>query len=301
MSAPRTTNDEMDYLRVRDGQTIRTSALDQGTVTATRLTRDTPNHGFVDQHVTEDAFMMSVQLRDYRGELWVDGRNVALPVLRRGQFSFYDYNRIWQANMKSDFDCVNFHIPRAALTDLQEDLGPRRIETLDIAPGASIADQAVLGLVQALLPAFAAPDEASMLFVDHVGLALCLHVTASYGAARPTPAPHPAGLAPWQLARAKEMIDAQLDGNLQVAQIARACRLSPSHFARAFKLSAGMPPHQWMMRRRIDKAMSLMRGTALPLSDVALACGFTDQSHFTRIFSRSVGMSPGSWRKAVRS
>ena len=149
MSAPRTTNDEMDYLRVRDGQTIRTSALNQGTVTATRLTRDTPNHGFVDQHVTEDAFMMSVQLRDYRGELWVDGRNVALPVLRRGQFSFYDYNRIWQANMKSDFDCVNFHIPRAALTDLQEDLGPRRIETLDIAPGASIADQAVLGLVQA--------------------------------------------------------------------------------------------------------------------------------------------------------
>ena len=134
-----------------------------------------------------------------------------------------------------------------------------------------------------------------------VGLALCLHVAASYGAARPTPAPHPAGLAPWQLARAKEMIDARLDGNLQVAQIARACRLSPSHFARAFKLSAGMPPHQWMMRRRIDKAMSLMRGTALPLSDVALACGFTDQSHFTRIFSRSVGMSPGSWRKAVRS
>lgn len=301
MSSSKPTNDEMEYLRVHGGQTIRASALTKGMVTATRLSRDTPNHGFVDQHVTEDAFMMAFQMRDYEGELWVDGKNVKLPTLRKGQFSFYDYNRIWQANMKSAFDCVNFYIPRSAITALEEDLGPRRIETLDIAAGASVDDQAVQGLVNALLPAFAAPAHASMLFVDHVGLALCTHVAVSYGAARPAPAPHPAGLAPWQLARAKEMIDAQLDGNLQVAEIAHACRLSPSYFTRAFKLSTGMPPYQWMVQRRIDKAMDLLRTTAMTLSDVALSCGFTDQSHFTRVFSRAVGMSPGRWRKSVRS
>nr|WP_169618256.1 AraC family transcriptional regulator [Ruegeria sp. PR1b] len=299
MSKAYNTNEKMEFLRVQGAQTVRSSVLNKTGISATRLTRNTPNHGYVDQHVTEDAFMMAFQMHDYRGDLWVDGKNVKMPVLRQGQFSFYDYNRIWQANMRSEFDCINFHIPRASITVLEEDLGTRKIETLNIAPGANMDDPTVRGLALALAPAFDSPEQVSMLFFDHVGLALSTHIAVRYGAAKEPAPPPPGGLVPWQFRRATEMIDAQIDGAIQVAELARACHLSPSFFTRAFKLTTGMPPYQWMIRRRVEKAQGLLRSTPLPLSEIAYACGFVDQSHFTRVFSRMVGMSPGAWRKTV--
>ncbi|MDS7593886.1 AraC family transcriptional regulator [Agrobacterium tumefaciens] len=250
--------------------------------------------------MAEDAFLLSVQLRDYFGDLWVDGRRVEFQSFRKGNFSLYDYNRSWQANLRSAFDCVNFHIPRAALDALEEDHGTRRIETLNVMPGADVNDPTIRGLVEALLPAFANPAQASRLFVDHVGLALATHMATTYGEARSLPLMHPGALAPWQLKRAKAVIDARLDGDLPVAELARECGLSPSYFTRAFKASTGMPPYQWMMRRRVDKAMELLKGGHLPLSQVAGICGFVDQSHMTRVFTRTVGIPPGSWRRAGR-
>ena len=107
------------------------------------------------------------------------------------------------------------------------------------------------------------------------------------------------GLASWQARRAKSMIEARLSGRLLVSDLASAVRLSPSHFARAFKRSVGVAPHHWMVLRRCDLAKHLLQTTILPLTEVALACGFADQSHFTRVFSRVVGIPPGSWRKML--
>lgn len=297
---PAATNQAMEYLRVERTETVVASVLNKGMLGFTRLTRDTPNHGHVDQHVTEDAFMMSVQLADYHGDLWVDGRKVDFPISRKGNFTLYDYNRIWQADMKSAFDCVNIHIPRGALAALEEDLGGRKIETLDVTPGADIDDPTVRGLTGALLAALDKPEQASRLFVDQVGLALATHMAATYGEAAPKPAVHSGGLAPWQLKRAKALMDAELSGDLPVTVIAGTCGLSASYFTRAFKLSTGMPPYRWLLQRRIDKAMNLLKTSLLSLSDIAAACGFADQSHFTRTFSRAVGLSPGMWRKASR-
>ncbi|MBT9386327.1 AraC family transcriptional regulator [Pseudooceanicola sp. CBS1P-1] len=301
MSRATATNDRMEYLRVQQAQTVRASILDKAVVSVSRLTRETPNHGFVDQHAPEDAFMLAYQMRDYRGDLWVDGRNVALETLRKGTFSFYDYNRSWQANMRSAFDCVNFHVPRVAFDAQEEDLGPHRIGTLVPAPGANIDDQIVRGLVGALLPAFETPETASLLFLDHVGHALCTHLALTYGDRTVRPPTPARGLAPWQLSRACEMMDARLDGTIKVADIAGACRLSPSHFTRAFKLSTGMPPYRWITQRRIERARDLLDSSRLSLQEIALTCGFLDQSHFTRAFTRTVGTSPGRWRHDLRS
>jgi AraC-like DNA-binding protein len=60
----------------------------------------------------------------------------------------------------------------------------------------------------------------------------------------------------------------------------------------------GIAPHNWLLTRRIEVAKEQLRSSQLSLSDVALACGFADQSHFTRVFTRMVGVSPGAWRRA---
>lgn len=294
-----TGNQYMDYLRVEQAKTIKTSTLARSVITATRLTRGAPGHGFVDQHVTEDAFLLAVQLQDYNGDLWVDGRNVNFPIGRKGNFTFYDYNRIWQADMKSAFDCLNFHIPRAAITGLEADLGTRRIETLNILPGSDIDDPTMRGLVDALLPAVGKPEEANRLFVDHICMALSIHLAVTYGGARQLEPIRPGGLAPWQVNRTMAMIDSNLSGEMPISLLAEACHLSPAYFSRAFKQTTGVPPYRWLTRRRIERAMDLMRRTPMPLDEVAFACGFANQSHFTRVFSTAVGMSPGQWRRQI--
>ncbi len=108
------------------------------------------------------------------------------------------------------------------------------------------------------------------------------------------------GLAPWQLRRAQEMFRSDLSENLSLNNVAQACKLSVSHFARAFKASTGIPPHQWVMASRIEMARGLLTNSPTPLVEVAGICGFADQSHFSRVFARVMGTSPGAWRREYR-
>jgi AraC family transcriptional regulator len=116
---------------------------------------------------------------------------------------------------------------------------------------------------------------------------------------RPVARPVRGGLAPWQERRAKEVLSANLDGGVPLTEVARECRLSVSHFSRAFRRTMGVAPHNWLVARRIEVAKEKLRYSRLSLSDVALACGFADQSHLTRAFTGMVGASPGAWRRAL--
>jgi AraC-like DNA-binding protein len=106
------------------------------------------------------------------------------------------------------------------------------------------------------------------------------------------------GLAPWQIHRLKAHVEANLAATIAIEQMAELCRLSVSHFARAFKASFGEPPHRYVVRQRIARAREMMLATDEPLSRVALDCGFADQSHFSRLFRRQEGESPNAWRRA---
>jgi AraC-like DNA-binding protein len=106
------------------------------------------------------------------------------------------------------------------------------------------------------------------------------------------------GLAPWQINRLKTLVESQLASAITLEEMADLCRLSVSHFARAFKISFGEPPHSYVVRRRIARARDMMLATEEPLSQVALDCGFADQSHFSRLFRRQEGASPSAWRRA---
>lgn len=105
------------------------------------------------------------------------------------------------------------------------------------------------------------------------------------------------GLAPWQLRRAEISMSENLGGQVPLNQLAGRCGLSVRHFARAFRHSTGMPPHRWLLNRRVERAKELLPDSKLSLAAIALACGFGSQSHFTRAFSAAICVSPGLWRR----
>jgi len=104
------------------------------------------------------------------------------------------------------------------------------------------------------------------------------------------------GLTRLRLNRALEYIQANLGGEVHLEGLARAAGLSPFHFAKLFKQSTGSTPHQYIVQRRLERATELLRSTEVNLSEVALECGFADQSHFANVFRRFVGVTPSQYR-----
>lgn len=108
--------------------------------------------------------------------------------------------------------------------------------------------------------------------------------------------PAKTGLAAWQMRRVTAYIDAHLAGSIRNRDLAAAAKLSCGYFCQSFKDSFGCPPHSYIVRRRVERAKELLETTTTPLSQIALDCGFSDQSHFSRIFRRVTGEAPRLWR-----
>ena len=106
----------------------------------------------------------------------------------------------------------------------------------------------------------------------------------------------PAGLTTLRLRRALDYIQANLDGDIHLDDLAASVGLSPFYFSRLFKLSTGSTPHQYLLQRRLERAKELLRSPDASLSQVALESGFADQSHLTNVFRRFMGITPSQFR-----
>ena len=108
------------------------------------------------------------------------------------------------------------------------------------------------------------------------------------------------GLPPRALRRVREYIEAHLEETISIDALAGIVGLSKYHFARAFKQSEGLTPHDYLLQCRVRRAQELLANTDLPLSEIALASGFSDQSHCARRFRERVGVTPSSYRWSMR-
>jgi AraC family transcriptional regulator len=98
-----------------------------------------------------------------------------------------------------------------------------------------------------------------------------------------------------------EYIEEHPDDSPTLGQLAAVARLSVYHFARQFKAATGLPPHEYVIARRVERAKQFLQGGGdLSLAEVAAQAGFTDQSQFCRHFKRLVGFTPGQFRMSAR-
>ena len=254
-------------------------------VTETR--DDNPVPGLSGSLAPEDAYLVSLKLHDYPDcELWEHGKCIMKTDVRAGTTYLYDLKRDPRFVIDKPFHSlfISIFLARRS-TAYREQSGARRVGELACELGVGHDDAIVRHIGASLLEGLRRPAEANQLFVDHMMLALTAHVAQAYGGLQRPAELARGGLAPWQVKRACEKLESDLGGKLSLQQIAAEFDLSVSHFSRAFRVSTGLPPHQWLLRQRVKTAKQLMSVRDLPLSEIAISAGFANQSHFTRVFS----------------
>jgi AraC-like DNA-binding protein len=249
-----------------------------------------------------DAVLIVLHIRDFRScRLWIDGSaepvdltfgpgepGAALALSRPGASGRW----------------LHFHVPRhgASDTPLRQE---SRSDPLPYPPSVRISDAVDHRLGECLIKAMrlaVSTDEPLhrhllKTLLECLLLSLNGYVPRIAAASAPVP-PQRGGLAPWQVRRVQQIMDEKLEEAVAIDELAAACRLSKSHFARAFKVTTGQSPHRWHLAHRVERAKCLMIESDQSLADIALVCGFADQSHFAKVFSRFVGLPPGTWRRA---
>jgi AraC family transcriptional regulator len=99
------------------------------------------------------------------------------------------------------------------------------------------------------------------------------------------------------LRRIKELVDAKMEDDLGLDEMAKSVGLSTAHFARMFRKSTGETPHQFVLRQRIERAKTMLRSPDARVLDVDVACGFKTQQHFAQVFRDVCKVSPTEYRQ----
>jgi AraC family transcriptional regulator len=277
---------------------LRTERLLSSRIAVSRLTVGRAQLGLSPRVPAEDTFILAHYLTDVpHHELLSRGRPRIAQGYEAGSMRIVNLMDEFSARITHTHQSVAYYIPRDALNEAAEQAGLKRIADLSCDPGA--VDPVIRHLSAALLPALANPAESSSLFVDHVVGALVDHLMRRYGGAGESVGLIKGGLSPYQLGRAKEALAAEMERDVTLAEVADICGLSRGHFAKAFRLAAGTTPHRWRQQCRIDQAKRMLVRGEQSIAEIALICGFADQSHFTRVFSRMVGETPAGWRRRM--
>jgi len=206
----------------------------------------------------------------------------------------------FRVRLEDGLDSLHIYLRRGLVEEVAGELGYGDPARAEILPTIGAQDPLVESLAMAVRETLDPADMADRVYVEYLGRALAARLLRRYAAGAAAP-PEPKGaLSRAEVARAVELMEARLNEPLTLSDIAAGAGLAPGYFAKAFKAAVGAPPHQHLMRLRVERARRLLANTDAPIVEIALACGFSHQEHLTRLFRRATGFTPASYRRSVR-
>jgi AraC family transcriptional regulator len=183
---------------------------------------------------------------------------------------------------------------------LLSEVSPHRGRTpVELRSGFGLQDGLIQQLVYALQEATTSGTSDGR-YVQTLAAALAAHLVRKYASSEVPYQARPRRLVKPALAAVLDYIDQNMDGELSLRNLAALARLSVFTFVRRFKTSTGLPPHRYILRKRVDRGKVLLGDAALSIADVALRCGFGDQSAFTTAFRRLTSQTPSAYRETLR-
>src|SRR6476619_2722118 len=168
---------------------------------------------------------------------------------------------------------------------------------VELRPSRKFADPRMSAMVAAVHAEMVAGFPNGRLFLDSVEQAMAVALVNGHTVRHRPVQIYRGGLGSARLRRIKELVQAKMEDDLSLDEMAQAVGLSTAHFARMFRKSTGETPHQFVLRQRLERAKAMLRAPEARVLDVAVACGFKTQQHFAQAFRDVWGVSPTEYRQ----
>ncbi|MBD3882893.1 helix-turn-helix transcriptional regulator [Phormidium tenue FACHB-886] len=231
---------------------------------------------------------------------WKEGNRWRQTILKPGDFCLQTHGDLNFPRWKSKFEFLAIALePRFVSQAFQETGAP---ENIGFQTRRGESDSAIAEFTHRFKRELEAGSYCGALYGESLAVAFALHLI-EYHSDRPQKLRRPSGrLSSHQLKQTVEYVHEHLGEELSLVDLAEQMNLSAFHFARLFKNSLGLSPHQYMLQNRVERAKKLITVANKPdLTDIGLQVGFYDQAHFTKAFKRLVGVPPKGFFKQVAS
>ncbi|AKG24673.1 hypothetical protein IJ00_15910 [Calothrix sp. 336/3] len=221
----------------------------------------------------------------------VDGQVQTIDALPTGDFGLYPATLRQSVQSYQEAEAIHLFLAPTLLdrTATELDLKDRIVLEPKLSSGV---DPVIQHIAIALKTSLEIDGTTTHLYADAMANALSVHLITRYSTHRTTLRQPQGGLSKQQLKQVIGHIQDALDQEISLAELAQLVRLSPYHFSRLFKQSTGLSPHRYHIRCRIDHAKQLLMNRTMPLSEIAIAVGFSSQGHLNYHFKRWVGVTP---------
>jgi len=234
-----------------------------------------------------------------RGE--VEDRHVR-RLVPAGSLFLWPAGSGFRIQLEASVKTMHLYIRSSVVEEVAASLGYREPGTVHIAPRLGETDELLEQLALEVGRAATSQTTSAQLYIDHLALAIAARlIRINSPDAFSGVAFSMQGLSAAQLKRAEDYIETHLNEVIRLLSLSEASGLSVSHFTRRFKVTTGLSPHQFVLRRRVERAKRLLKHTNEAIAQIALCCGFSHQEHLTHTFKRFTGNTPGRYRQTVRN
>lgn len=253
-----------------------------------------------ESHELSPHYGISIQLgRPYELEWGLDGGRLHRRQMSRGDVSITPYGMVTQGRWNKAIECLFLSINPTLVECAASEL--TNTGHIEIAAQIGVHDPQIHHIGFALLAELESGCLAGRVYAESLTLALAVHLFKRYSLSG-QPIREPAGGLPWrQLQQVTDYINDNLAAGMKLTDMAESLGMSPYYFARLFKQSTGMPPHQYVINCRIEQAKILLAENKLPIVEISYRVGCSSQSNFTALFRKHVGITPKAYREQIKS
>jgi AraC family transcriptional regulator len=252
----------------------------------------------VNSSIDEAYHVISIALRSTNLSIFSSSKLVHEGRMTPGTVRINKPSESLRAIFYGDYDILHLYIPNTLFADCVEaDYRWSATECIEFSETPMPSDPVIDRLARAFIQAEHG-GAFGYKYIESVALAIVARTLGTCSKlSSNTNAPGASSLVKWRLKRVVDYIEAHLSEPIGLREMAASAGLSRMHFAAQFRAATGMRPHEYLLRRRTERAQILLSASMSPLVEVALDVGFKTQSHFTTVFTRLVGKTPKNWRQ----
>jgi len=229
------------------------------------------------------------------------GRSQSHRVIGPGGLFILPGGMDFGVRLEGHLESLHLYLRQQVVEEVANDFGVADTDKVELVPKLGARDPLIEQIALNVREVLVNKDPAAHMYVDYVARLLAAHLLRKHSASgsSDTAMSHES-LSRAQVERAIDYMEARLSERLTLEEVASVAGLSASHFARRFKSAIGIPPHQYLMHMRVERAKRMLLQREA-IAEIALICGFSHQEHLTRVFRRFAGVTPARFRRAVHT